>query len=242
MPKTSAPKSKAAKPAAGKKTEVVAEKEPRGARRRRETRTKLLDAAFRLMAERGMDGVAINEITEEADVGFGSFYNHFESKEAIYDALMNTVFEDFAKHLDELTTGIEDSAVMVSHCIRFTILRARKEPTWGKFLVREGYSARVLSRGLGQFLLRDILKGVGKKRFKSPDLLMSFVGVGSMVLGAIAANAEASSLRGPLSEQLRKMGLETDNIPERAATLALVSLGIPEREAAAIARLPLPSP
>jgi len=39
------------------------------------------------MAERGMEGVAINEITEAADVGFGSFYNHFESKEAIYAVL-----------------------------------------------------------------------------------------------------------------------------------------------------------
>ena len=58
------------------------EKEPRGARRKRETRARLLEAALRLSAERGMEGVAINEITEAADVGFGSFYNHFESKEA----------------------------------------------------------------------------------------------------------------------------------------------------------------
>src|SRR5262245_42665756 len=60
------------------------EREPRGARRKRETREKLLRAAFRLIAERGVDGVAINEITEAADVGFGSFYNHFESKDAIH--------------------------------------------------------------------------------------------------------------------------------------------------------------
>ena len=39
------------------------EREPRGARRKRETRARLLDAALRLMAERGMEGVAINEIT-----------------------------------------------------------------------------------------------------------------------------------------------------------------------------------
>ncbi|MGB1581288.1 MAG: TetR/AcrR family transcriptional regulator, partial [Nevskiales bacterium] len=62
-------------------------KEPRGARRKRQTRDKLMKAALQLMAERGKDGVAINEITEAADVGFGSFYNHFESKEAIHAAL-----------------------------------------------------------------------------------------------------------------------------------------------------------
>jgi AcrR family transcriptional regulator len=47
------------------------------------------------MAEKGLDGVAINEITEAADVGFGSFYNYFESKEAIYQALVDSVFEEF---------------------------------------------------------------------------------------------------------------------------------------------------
>src|SRR5690349_18112328 len=63
---------------------AVPVREPRGARRRRETRSRLLMAALKLMAEKGMEGVAINEITETGDVGFGSFYNHFESKEAIY--------------------------------------------------------------------------------------------------------------------------------------------------------------
>src|SRR5688500_309837 len=79
---------------------AMAEREPRGARRKRETRQRLLEAALRLMAKKGMEGVAINEITEAADVGFGSFYNHFESKEAIYGTVMEWVFEDFADALD----------------------------------------------------------------------------------------------------------------------------------------------
>src|SRR5258708_34777099 len=87
---------------------VPEEREPRGARRKRETRARLLDAALRLMAEKGMEGVAINEITEAADVGFGSFYNHFESKEAIYATLVDNVFEEFADMLDRLTAGLSD--------------------------------------------------------------------------------------------------------------------------------------
>src|SRR5579872_6970674 len=79
------------------------EAEPRGARRKRETRSRLLQAAFRLMAVKGMEGVAINEITEAADVGFGSFYNHFESKETIYSAVVEWLFEEFGNRLDQLT-------------------------------------------------------------------------------------------------------------------------------------------
>jgi AcrR family transcriptional regulator len=55
------------------------------------------------MAEKGMEGVAINEITEAADVGFGSFYNHFESKESIYAAVVEWLFEEFGSRLDQLT-------------------------------------------------------------------------------------------------------------------------------------------
>lgn len=218
------------------------EREPRGARRKRETRAKLLDAAFRLMAERGMEGVAINEITEAADVGFGSFYNHFESKEAIYDALMDSVFEDFARALDELVKNVDDPAKAVAFCVRHSVMRARREPVWGKFLLREGFSARVLSRGLGQFLLRDILRGIAAGRFKAPDLLMSFVAVGSTVLGAIAVEQQSSSLNGPQSMPLRKLGLDLDGIAERAAATAMTILGLTAKEAESIAHLPLPGP
>src|SRR4249919_251129 len=159
-------------------TPTATEREPRGARRKRETRGRLLEAALRLMAKKGMEGVVINEITEAADVGFGSFYNHFESKEAIYGAVVDWVFEDFADALDRLVSDIADPAEVVSVSVGHTLLRAQREPVWGQFLIREGFSARVLERGLGQRLLRDIQRGIASGRFKREDSLMSFVSVG----------------------------------------------------------------
>ncbi|MGF6786926.1 AcrR family transcriptional regulator [Paraburkholderia sp. 35.1] len=77
------------------------------------------------MAEKGMEGVAINEITEAADVGFGSFNNHFESKEAIYATLVDNVFEEFANMLDRLASGLSDPAEVISVSVRHTVMRAR---------------------------------------------------------------------------------------------------------------------
>ncbi|MBV8047377.1 MAG: TetR/AcrR family transcriptional regulator, partial [Paludibacterium sp.] len=116
------------------------DRESRATRRKRETRAKLLEAALALMADKGMEGVTINEITEAADVGFGSFYNHFESKEAIYAALTEWVFEAFADRLDRLVRHLEDPAEVIAVCTRHTLLRARREPVWGRFLLREGFS------------------------------------------------------------------------------------------------------
>ena len=55
----------------------------RGSRTREATRQKLINAALNVIAKKGVDSTAIADITETADVGFGSFYNHFKSKEAL---------------------------------------------------------------------------------------------------------------------------------------------------------------
>jgi len=68
--------------------ELALPAEGRRARRHRETRAALLAAALELLRERGIYGTRIEDITERADVGKGVFYNHFESKEALFAQLL----------------------------------------------------------------------------------------------------------------------------------------------------------
>ena len=239
MPTTPA-SSKKRPPTKAGPTPPTAEREPRGARRKRETRERLLDAALRLMANKGMEGVAINEITEAADVGFGSFYNHFESKEAIYGAVMEWVFEDFADALDRLVGDIADPAEVVSVCVRHTMLRAQREPVWGQLLIREGYSARVLERGLGQRLLRDIQRGIASTRFKHEDALMSFFSVCGTVLASISVWLQFHQAHGTRATTIDQLGFNVDDLPQRAAKTLLLTLGLTGLEAEKIAYLPLP--
>jgi AcrR family transcriptional regulator len=220
---------------------AVAEREPRGARRRRETRSRLLVAALKLMAEKGMEGVAINEITEAADVGFGSFYNHFESKEAIYAALLDWVFKDFADAMERVLGEISDPAEVIAVSVRYTMLRALREPVWGQFLVREGFSARSVDHGLGRRLLRDIRKGIAAKRLNVADPLMSFVSVGGTTLGAISIGLQLGSPQGQQSAILKELGSDLEHLPERVAKMALEALGLGRAEAERIAYRPLPT-
>lgn len=213
-------------------------RELRGARRKRETRERLVDAAFRLMAERGVNAVAINEITDAADVGIGSFYNHFETKETLYAAVLHDVFEDFADALDRMLVGIEDPAEIISISVRHTLIRARNEPLWGLLLVREGQSSQVLSRGLGARLMRDIQRGIVAKRFQIPDPLMSLVALGSGVLGAVAVELQVN--KQPQEGEFMKLGLDTRNIPERTAAVILHGLGLTFEQAQKISQRPLP--
>ena len=58
------------------------------AEQRAATRAQLKEAAARRIAERGLDGASIGGITRSAGVAHGTFYVHFQSKDALLDELV----------------------------------------------------------------------------------------------------------------------------------------------------------
>jgi AcrR family transcriptional regulator len=60
----------------------------RNDRRRQRTRETILTAADLVFRRKGIDAATVNDITEEADVAYGSFYNHFKSIDEIAAALV----------------------------------------------------------------------------------------------------------------------------------------------------------
>src|SRR6201996_2867355 len=79
-------------------------------RRKARTRQALLDAAVRLIAEGRADRASIAEITEEADIGFGSFYNHFDSKEQLFQTAAENVLERWGQMIDRGNADLTDPA------------------------------------------------------------------------------------------------------------------------------------
>ena len=73
----------------------------RGSRRAFATRDRLLRAARDLFAEKGLDSVRIDEITDRADLGKGTFYYHFRNRQRIIREVIRTV-------IDELVTVLEE--------------------------------------------------------------------------------------------------------------------------------------
>jgi AcrR family transcriptional regulator len=53
------------------------------------TRTRLLQAALTAFREKGVEATTIEDLTERADLGKGTFYRHFASKEDIVVALIS---------------------------------------------------------------------------------------------------------------------------------------------------------
>ncbi len=72
-------------------------------RRREKTRRVLLEVALGLFYEKGIYWTKIEDITERADIGKGTFYQYFETKEALLHALLQQGLEEL---LARMTAGI----------------------------------------------------------------------------------------------------------------------------------------
>lgn len=214
--------------------------EGRANRRKRETRARLLRAAFDLMAERGKDAVAINEITEAADVGLGSFYNHFDSKDAIHAALVADVLDGFGRALTAIADALDDPAEVLAASVRHVVLRAHEDPRWGRFLLAHMLSLSTLAEGMGRYLVHDLVVGLDAGRFRATDRLMAVVAVGGAAAAAVAVAIQMAGSEPRDFGAVEGIELRGDRLPERTASAALQILGIPAEEADEVARRPLP--
>ena len=156
----------------------------RHARRRERTRTQLVDAARKLFARQGIDNTRINEITDEADVGFGSFYNHFESKEAIVDAVLAEAVAAQGEAIDAATAELDDPAEVVARCAPLPSRPRSKRPDWGWLLIRLDLSLS-LRAALGPFARRDLERGIKAGRFQVPNKRVALFAMGGALLGVM---------------------------------------------------------
>src|SRR6185312_3890645 len=134
-------------------------------RRKARTRQALIDAAVRLIAEGRGDRASIQEITDAADIGFGSFYNHFESKEQLFQTASQEVLERWGAMIDRACAGISDPAEIFAVSVRITGRLGWTHPELARFLVGAGLDVLNQPVGLAPRALRDIKAGQAAGRF-----------------------------------------------------------------------------
>jgi AcrR family transcriptional regulator len=198
----------------------------RRARRKAETRAKLVDAARRVFARQGIDATRINQITEEADVGFGSFYNHFQSKEDIVAAVVEQTIAEAGATIDRATSDITDPAEVVAVAHRSLVAWAAANPEFAWLLVRLDTSHDAMLGALGSYAARDLQRGIDAGRFSVEDRNIALVASGGALLAVIRAVLE---------------GRAGQTAGERHAAGVLRMFGLPTNAAAEVAARPLPA-
>ena len=194
-------------------------------RKRRDTRNRIIRKAETLMRSRPIDEVTIQDITDAADIGHGTFYLHFKSKYEVLIPLIEQEAIRWDKIIQQRVSDIDDPAVVLANSSRYMARVISADPLWRWFLQHSGVPVDDVRRAIGRFGVRDFRRGLRSGRFDVPDLAiaLSFM-LGGFVSGLLASFESADPAR----------------IIDQTVELILRAIGLEPEEAGQIASRPLP--
>lgn len=162
------------KPALHKPTAEPSVADSRRERQKANRRRRIYEAAIELFAQKGFDETTVQEITDRADVGKGTFFNYFPSKEAILMEYYRAITDELIAHAEaaQCKTAREHFAVIFE---------------------RAGYQAR------REGLLFEILI---KKIFAHPELMQLDLQIYERLLGLFGKVVHEAQQRGELRSDL----------------------------------------
>ncbi len=74
-----------------------------------DTKKRILEKALELFAENGYDSVSVGEIARAVGIKAPSLYNHYPSKQSIFDAIVSDTSKQFEKYTDGIAIHVEHS-------------------------------------------------------------------------------------------------------------------------------------
>lgn len=177
---------------------VAAPPPGRRERRRTETREKLFRVAMQLFAERGFFETTTEDITNAADVGQGTFFNYFPTKQHVLTVLTEKQMEKVARAREEAEAG----KTPIYDVLRELMHRIAQEPGKSQALTRSlmtallsndqvrQFTRETLGRGrenLGEIIKLGQKRGELRRNRKPADLAMMFQRnvIGTLLLWAL---------------------------------------------------------
>ena len=135
--------------------------------RQRLTRLRLREVAYELMSTQGVDATTIQQITDAADIGFGTFYNYAPSKEALAEEVLDCIIHNLGERNDLVTRQLRetDPVRIVANSVRVVMREMIANPVFRWSLDRLDVVVERMRVGFGPFGLRDIDSAVAAGRY-----------------------------------------------------------------------------
>lgn len=193
--------------------------------KRERTRRELMRAALAVLNERGVAAATIQEMAAAAGVANGTFYNHFPTREALFEAIVVWLVDSYCRHIDESYAHIEDGAERMAIGNRRYVLLAVESPEWVRLTLGLQDAGASMVAHTAPYASRDLKLGLKQKRFR------------------IASEAAAMDLiAGTVLQAMRRVSAGEAGKSHASATAATVlrGLGMDFDEAEVVARRPLP--
>ncbi|MBL4680612.1 MAG: TetR/AcrR family transcriptional regulator [Pseudomonadales bacterium] len=193
--------------------------------KREKTRSTLVLAAKQLVFEREYQKISIQDITDKAQLGLGTFYNYFETKNDVYKAVLEELKAKFNQELDGIRAPLVDPATIISVTTQYCLREAQDNREWHEFLAFSGLKGEYILRQDEKQCRNDIEKGASSGRFKVQDVDFTTQLIIGMLNHVTREIAEKRLKRSAMAETTRHI---------------LRMLGIPDPVAKALTQAPLP--
>ena len=81
----------------------------KGQTKMEDTKQRILEKSLELFSTKGYDSVSVGEIAKAVGIKAPSLYNHFPSKQAIFDAILETTSAHYQKDTAEISVHVQDA-------------------------------------------------------------------------------------------------------------------------------------
>jgi AcrR family transcriptional regulator len=152
--------------------------------RQNRTRQALVDAGYQVISAKGIDLATMQEIAEIADVGAGTVYSYFKSKDELAIAVMEKVIRDLALRIEAVTNSFSDPAQVYAFGVRTVIEAATGDLRWKQLLNRSEVIADAIYRCMGPFAMRDIENATFAGRFRVSNIKLTWKMATHAIVGA----------------------------------------------------------
>ena len=195
--------------------------EERANPRSKRTRAALIGAGRRLFSERPVDAVTVDDIVGAAEVGKGSFYNHFEDREALVRAISAGIRASIEGAVSRANSDIADPACRLARAVCIYLRYAIDEPEPARVLVRIHSGHTSLTAPLNRGLVDDISHGLAEGRFAVATLetgVLYVLGVTQLALVRVTQEP-GESFAVSLAQQMCALLLRGLGLPAQEADL-----------------------
>ncbi len=129
------------------------------------TRSKILAAAVRVVAEKGVTTAVIDDFIRAAGVARGTFYNYFKSTDEVLQAAAQWLEDDLIVSIDEVLAPIDDPVERMTLGMRLWLRKARGDRAWCAFVAGFRYHGSLVE----EVLARDIGGALRAGRVSVPN-------------------------------------------------------------------------
>ncbi|HXG22602.1 MAG TPA: TetR/AcrR family transcriptional regulator [Methylomirabilota bacterium] len=158
-------------------------------RRKEKTKQELLAAARKVLAEKGYHNAKIIDIAAAADIGVGTFYLYYPTKDALFLELVEETARALKEDIDAARSTVEGAVEKLREANRAFFQFAQKNRDLLKIIFGHGNTFNALLRQVYAMFVADatdrVTEGVNRKEFRPlppPVVANALVGMAAQVV------------------------------------------------------------